>query len=408
MNSEFVIVATEDNTEVEITPSKALMGGHAARQTYVVTMQRGQTYLGISRFGGAMGDLSGSIIKARDGKRVAVFNGNVCAMVPTTNSYTDHLVEQAVGVKYWGRSFALTTTESQNFDMVRVTALRSNTVISKNGTAMATIQTGETYEFQLMGSEGSCFLETSQPAGVYLYVAGAVQGNDQELSDPSMIWIPPVEQKMNDLTFATFQSPGISDHYVNVVIPAEALDEISMDGQLIGNEFSLMPTNPQFAFVRKHILPGTHTLQCDQGFIAHVYGLGYHESYGYAAGSKAEALKEQLLVNEIPSADLPANQRFCPYEPIDFRVKVNYSCDSVLWNFGDSSNIVNAMSTTHAFTEAGSYAVSATLFLTSGEVVFCTNMYVRLIIYCQTVFWFSAISISTSNLLKARRRWIRA
>ena len=377
MNSEFVIVATEDNTEVEITPSKALMGGHAARQTYVVTLQQGQTYLGISRFGGAMGDLSGSIIKARDGKRVAVFNGNVCAMVPTTNSYTDHLVEQAVGVKYWGRSFALTTTESQNFDMVRVTALRSNTVISKNGTAMATIQTGETYEFQLMGSEGSCFLETSQPAGVYLYIAGAVQGNDQELSDPSMIWIPPVEQKMNDLTFATFQSPGISNHYVNVVIPVNALDEVTLDGQLIGNEFSLMPANPQFAFVRKHILPGTHTLQCDQGFIAHVYGLGYHESYGYAAGSKAEALKEQLLVNDIPSANLPANQRFCPYEPIDFRVEVNYSCDSVLWNFGDSSNIVNAMSTTHAFTEAGSYAVSATLFLTSGEAVFCTNMYVR-------------------------------
>ena len=377
MNSEFVIVATEDNTEVEITPSKALMGGHAARQTYVVTLQQGQTYLGISRFGGAMGDLSGSIIKARDGKRVAVFNGNVCAMVPTTNSYTDHLVEQAVGVKYWGRSFALTTTESQNFDMVRVTALRSNTVISKNGTAIATIQTGETYEFQLMGSEGSCFLETSQPAGVYLYIAGAVQGNDQELSDPSMIWIPPVEQKMNDLTFATFQSPGISDHYVNVVIPQEAMDEITMDGQLIGDEFSQMPANPQFAFVRKHILPGTHTLQCDQGFIAHVYGLGYHESYGYAAGSKAEALKEQLLVNDVPSANLPANQRFCPYEPIDFRVEVNYSCDSVLWNFGDSSNIVNAMSTTHSFTEAGNYAVSATLFLTSGEAVFCTNMYVR-------------------------------
>ena len=378
MNSEFVIVATEDNTEVEITPSKALMGGHAARQTYVITMQRGQTYLGISRFGGVMGDLSGSIIKARDGKRVAVFNGNVCAMVPTDNSYTDHLVEQAVGVKYWGRSFALTSTQGQNFDMVRVTALRANTVISKNGTAIATIQTGETFEFQLTGAEGSCYLETSQPAGVYLYIAGAVQGNDQELSDPSMIWIPPVEQKMNDLTFATFQSPGISAHYVNIVIPTEALDEVTLDGLLIGNEFSLMPANPQFAFVRKQIQPGTHTLQSDLGFIAHVYGLGYHESYGYAAGSKAEALREQLYVNDVPSANLPANQQFCPYEPIDFRVEVNYNCDSVLWNFGDSSNIVNSMSATHFYTEAGNYAVSATLYLTSGEMVFCTNMYARI------------------------------
>ena len=378
MNSEFVIVATEDNTVVEITPSKALMGGHAARHTYTITMQRGQTYLGISRLGGVLGDLSGSVIKARDGKRIAVFNGNVCAMVPTDNSYTDHLVEQAMGVKYWGRSFALTSTQGQNFDMVRVTALRANTVISKNGTAIATIQTGETYEFELTGAEGSCYLETSQPAGVYLYIAGAVQGNNQELSDPSMIWIPPVEQQMNDLTFATFNSPGISAHYVNIVVPTEGLDEVSLDGLLIGNEFSLMPANPQFAFVRKQIQTGTHTLHCDQGFIAHVYGLGYHESYGYAAGSKAEALKEQLFVNDVLSANLPANQQFCPYETIDFRVEVNYSCDSVLWNFGDSSAIVNAMSTTHFYTEAGNYAVSATLYLTSGEVVFCTNMYVRI------------------------------
>ena len=378
MNAEFVVIATEDNTVVEITPSKALQGGHNARQTFSVTLQRGQTYLGLSRYGGTMGDLSGTIIKSLHSKPIAVFNGNVCALVPATNSYTDHLVEQAMGVKYWGRSFALTSTQGQNFDVVRVTALRNNTEIRKNDELLSTIQAGETYEFQWDGSEVSAYLETSNPAGVYLYIAGAVGGNDQEMSDPSMIWIPPVEQKMSDLTFATFDSPGIASHYVNIVVPLASLDDITLDGLPIGSQFTPLTGNPQFAFVKRRIRPGTHQLLSAEGFIAHVYGLGYHESYGYAAGSKAVPLREQLFVNDVLSSDLPADQYFCQYEPIDFRVEVNYACDSVLWDFGDSSAIVNAFSSTHAYETGGNYTVTATLYITNGESVFCTNLYTRI------------------------------
>ena len=378
MNAEFVIVATEDNTVVEITPAKALQNGHNARQTFSVTLQRGQTYLGLSQYGGNMGDLSGTIIKSLHNKPIAVFNGNVCALVPATNSYTDHLVEQAIGVKYWGRSFALTTTQGQNYDVVRVTALRNNTEIRKNDVLLSTIQAGETYEFQWNGSEVSAYLETSNPAGVYLYIAGAVGGNNQEMSDPSMIWIPPVEQKMSDLTFATFNSPGIANHYVNIVVPTASLDDITLDNIPIGGEFTPLTGNPQFAFVKKLIRPGTHRLFSEEGFIAHVYGLGYHESYGYAAGSKAVPLREQLYVNDVLSSDIPADQFYCPYEPIDFRVEVNYACDSVLWDFGDSTDIVNDFATTHSYEAGGTYTVTATLFISNGESVFCTNLYTRI------------------------------
>ena len=378
MNAEFVVVATEDNTVVEITPSKALEGGHSANHTFSIMLQQGQTYLGKSRFGGTLGDLSGTVIKALYNKPIAVFNGNVCAMVPSTNSYTDHLVEQAVGVNYWGRSFAITSTESQNFDVVRVTALRDNTEIRKNGVLMATIQAHQTWEHQLSGAEGSCYLETSKPAGVYLYIAGAVLGNPQEMSDPSMIWIPPTEQKLNDLTFATFNSPGISNHYVNIVVPAESVNDVTLDGVSIGGQFSQLSGSSEFAFLRKQIANGTHTLHCDGGFIAHCYGLGFHESYGYAAGYKAVPLTEQLLVNGILNTDLPLDTKFCPYEPISFEVNTNYQCDSVIWNFGDGSPMGNGMALVHSFDTAGTYTVMATLYITSDETVFCTNLYAHI------------------------------
>ncbi len=377
MNAEFVIVATEDSTWVDITPSRALQGGHPAQQTYSVMLQQGQTYLGMSQYGGVLGDLSGTVIHAHGNKPVAVFNGNVCALVPTDNSYTDHLVEQAVGTNYWGRSFSITTTQSQNFDVVRVTAMRNNTEIRKNGTLIATLQAYQTHEFQITGGEGSCYLETSEPAGVYLYIAGAVQGNSQERSDPSMVWIPPTEQMLTDITFATFNSPGISDHYVNIVVPADAVSDVTLDGVNIGNQFSLLNGSSDFAFVRKHIINGTHTLHCDGGFIAHCYGLGYHESYGYAAGSKAVPLKEQLFVNGILNTELPPDTKFCPYEPIEFSTYVNYPCDSVVWNFGDGSPLQNASVAVHDYTAAGHYTVSATLYITSNGTVFCSNLYAR-------------------------------
>lgn len=377
MNAEFVIVATEDSTVVAITPSRALQGGHAALQTFSVTLNQGQTYLGMSQYGGVLGDLSGTVIHSYGNKPVAVFNGNVCALVPTDNSYTDHLVEQAVGVNYWGRSFAITTTESQNFDMVRVTALRNNTEVFRNGVLIATLQANQTHEFQITNASGSCYLETSEPSGVYLYIAGAVQGNPLENSDPSMVWIPPTEQMLNDITFATFDSPGIADHYVNIVIPATAVNEVTLDGVPIGSNFALLEGNTDYAFARKHILNGTHTLHCDGGFIAHCYGLGFHESYGYAAGSKAVPLTEQLYVNGILNTEMPAGTKFCPYEPITFSTYVNYPCDSVTWNFGDATPVVSGGDAVHAYAEAGTYTVAATLYITNNGTVFCTNLYAR-------------------------------
>ena len=392
MNAEFVVVATQDNTVIDITPTRALQGNHQANHTFSVTLQAGQTYLGLSQYGGALGDLSGTVVKSRDNKPIAVFNGNVCALVPTDNSYTDHLVEQAIGIKYWGKSFAITSTESQNFDVLRVTALHGNTEVRKNGTLLTTLSAYQTYEFQLAGSEGSCYLETSKPAGVYLYIAGAMHGNPQERSDPSMIWIPPTEQKLSEITFATFNSPGISDHYVNIVIPASSIAEVMLDGMAIGGQFTLLNGSSDYAFVRKHIANGTHTLQCEGGFIAHCYGLGFHESYGYAAGSRAVPLKEQLFVNGILTTDLPADTKFCPYEPINFSTLVNYPCDSVVWNFGDNTPTVNATSADHAYPEAGTYTVTATLYITSNGTVFCSNLYARIkVVDGPTIFYYDTI-----------------
>ena len=81
--SAFLIVATEDNTTVDIIPSNYTLGGRAPDETFSITLNRGQSYQVRSHndWTGSR-DLSGSRVTARDCKKIAVFNGNNLTHVP--------------------------------------------------------------------------------------------------------------------------------------------------------------------------------------------------------------------------------------------------------------------------------------------------------------------------------------
>ena len=82
--SWFFVVAVEDNTQVEITPSQATQGGWVANTKYTVNLNKGEIYhvLGAYTNGnGTLGvDLTGSKIKSVSAagvcKKVAVFSGS--------------------------------------------------------------------------------------------------------------------------------------------------------------------------------------------------------------------------------------------------------------------------------------------------------------------------------------------
>ena len=382
MNTEFLIVATADSTTVEIIPSQNTSDSRPAYAPYTVTLNQGQTYLVLSEHGGVTGDLSGSRVRSTDPlKPIAVFSGNVCANIPVGYTWCDHIVEQAFGTQLWGRRFVITNTLGMPYDRVKVTAAMDNTIITKDGNYLTTLQANNSYEFQIDTANPVCFLETSNACATYLYIPGGLPNvNDDYRGDPSMVWISPVEQRIQEITFSTFNTPNITQHCVNVVIPTSPDAAITLDGVSILNQFQPVPSNPMFAYARLFIPHGTHTLASSHGLVAHVYGTGHCESYAYSVGSKAEVLSQQLYVNHILSTELE-NNNFCAYEEITFDASVNYPCDSVVWNFGDSSSNQQGMHLTHLYTSAGTHTVSMTVFMTDEYGVHCSTIYAQLIIH---------------------------
>ena len=109
-SSAFVIVATEDDTEIDITPSVNTLGGHQANQTFSITLNTGEAYQVRSNMSQGQRDLSGTRVTAHDCKKIAIFNGNNLTLIPTTAfSDSDCVFEQAMPVRSWGKKFVVTS-----------------------------------------------------------------------------------------------------------------------------------------------------------------------------------------------------------------------------------------------------------------------------------------------------------
>ena len=363
--SAFLIVALENNTTVEITPTVKTIGGHAAGQTFSLNLHAGQSYSVRSHYGNGSRDLSGSIVKCVNGKKIAVFNGNTLTTIPNiSNGGSDHIFEQALPTFSWGRHFVVTSSNGRARDFVKITSSANGNTVKKNGQPLTTLNKGESYVFDLRGWDGSCYVETSQPSMVYLYnttYRDAQESPDNRTGDPSMVWIPPVELKIDEITFCTFNhyEATIDNHYVNIVVERKDIRRVYFDGTPIDpSQFQPVQGNPNFCFTRKWIVPGIHHLQCRMGLMAHVYGFGEVKGYAYCVGSNIIDLRSQLYINDTPSELLKDGYFACIDDTLRFEVETNYSINQVSWDFGDNHQ-GQGESTIHVYPQSGDYAVLA-------------------------------------------------
>lgn len=347
---EALIVATQNGTIVDITPKCATAHGQPANQQFSVTLDAGQCYQ-IAAISG--GDLSGSQVTARNGHKIAVFSGNVCEYIPEGYWACDHIVEQDWPVAFWGKKFVVTTSSMRSKDIVRVTASADNCQVKKNGSTIATLSAGQTYQFELNASEDAVFIETTQPACTYLYFTSADYGGTN--GDPSMVIVSPVEQQIHETTFGTFPTVNTRYHFVNVVTPTQCVSGMRLDNTDISDHFHVLASNPDYAYAKIQVSDNAHRLSNrNGGFLAHVYGLGLCESYAYSVGSNMADLNALIEVNGIPNYMLPNGTTACKEDNIEFSVTANYTYYSANWHFGDGAT-ANGSTVYHTYGVAGDW-----------------------------------------------------
>ena len=369
--SAFLIVATEDDTEIDITPTVNTLGGHTAGETFSVTLNAGQTYQVRSTRSSIQRDLSGTRVTASDCKKIAVFNGNTLTSIPTSmdNGY-DHIFEQAMPLRSWGKKFVVTNSLNRNRDFIKITSSADNNTITKNGQALTTLNAYESYVFSVMESEQSCFIQADQPCAVYLYNNSSYDQNiGGGLGDPSMVWIAPVEQRIDDVTFTTFNNGNINitNHSVNIIVSSDDIGNVYLDEQLISPQlFSHVAGNDDYSFTRRNISHGVHHIVCENGFNAHVYGFGDAKGYAYLVGSNAIDLSTNLIVNN-ENVHANSTYQYCDGHPITFFAEVNYQNYNLHWDFGDGTTSTDNPAT-HTYAEKRIFLAS---LIVDAEAVGC-------------------------------------
>ena len=302
--SQLGVAASQDATTVTITPSVDGAGGRTAGVPYDVTLNRGDAYQ--LRATNAQEDLSGSIVNAD--KPISVYGGHQCANVPDTSFVAcDHVVEQMPNTDTWGRTFGTVPLKTRvGGDTFRIVASQDGTVVSVDGSAVATLNRGQVHQ-QII--DGRSSITANNPILVGQYSNSS--SFDNVTSDPFEMLIPPLEQFLARYTVTTPAS-GFPNNFLNVVVPDSDVGNVAVDGAAVPpSEFAAIPSTG-FSGAQVDVSVGAHNLTGAQPFGAFQYGFASFDSYGYAGGqSFAPIARVVSIAMDPPSATHPVRTEQC-------------------------------------------------------------------------------------------------
>ncbi len=153
-NEVIDIVATENNTQVTITPTTALIG-RAANVPFQVTLQKGQTFSARASGTSAIVSLKGSVIQSNKPVAVTISDDSI-----RTADGWDLIGDQMVPVNLTGKTYIAVQGFAGTADKVYILALENNTEIYINGNLVSTLSALQQYKTQVTAP--SIFIESNK------------------------------------------------------------------------------------------------------------------------------------------------------------------------------------------------------------------------------------------------------
>ncbi len=352
--SSMLIVAVEDDTEVEIVPTADTFRGLMGGDTSVVTLDAGQMYHIKSNE-----DLTGTSVRAvssgnNDCKNIAVFGGNVFTNVGGCGPARDHLLEQMFPLSTWGENFLFVPYVSRSGgDFIKIMAAEDDTEVQITGLDTFTLNAGEVFIDKAL--EDVRRVTATKPISFAQFSRS--QDCDGSQGDPFYILVSPLEQRVRNVTFNAFEVQEINRYFLTLITEAGATANVQLDGVNVSSQFQ---TFEDAAYATIQISRGNHTVTADEGVIALVYGFGNVESFGYSAGVALENLNleikgEDQFIGSIAdyaclNAEIDFDARF--ETPLGEEPRFN----TFEWDFGDG-NLAEGQQLIHSYENAGTYEV---------------------------------------------------
>ncbi len=299
--SELLIIATEDGTQVSITPTVATAGGRPAGVPFNVSLNSGQTYQVQSAMDNT--DLTGTLVEATalsgNCRPFAVIGGSMCATVPGSCSACDAIFEQLVPRSAWGTRYFTVPVQGVTGTTYRIMADENGTTVTIGGGTPFTLNAGQRHEVN--GSTNPVCINASKPVSVVQLLEGySCAGN----GDPSLILLSPVDRTSTNVLLHTPTSSQINQHSISVVVQQAAVGQLTLNGTVVNPSlFTPYQGCSDRLYARFPVAAGVHRLQASTGFQVYSFGLGYGESYA-------------ANVHDIAAVSVPQDSVVCGIGPV--------------------------------------------------------------------------------------------
>ncbi|OJY28765.1 MAG: hypothetical protein BGO98_07930 [Myxococcales bacterium 68-20] len=322
------IVASEDDTDVTIVPTRDLQDGPGlegvpANVPATYRLAKGQ-YLQLVQFE----ELSGTVVSSN--KPTTVFAGHTCVTIPTSSSACDTLWQQLPAFEQWGSEYVGIGPRSRYGDEhepmpYRIAAAKDGTRLEYDPAipagAPTELSAGEVATFP--AGTGDAFVVRSQDAEHPIYLAaymtsarGGYHAPPRETlndvwGDPEFVNVIPTGQYLSSYSFyadPTFAETSLvvvraKSHGVFKDVWLECAGNLT-DFRPVGTrgdyEFTRVDLTrgrgPGQAFGDKTCLSGVHRMRSEGPFTATVWGWDRWASYAYPGGMAHRTLVTSPLV----------------------------------------------------------------------------------------------------------------
>jgi hypothetical protein len=144
--SSFDIVATDNNTTVNITPSQAI-DGHPAGVTFSIVLNKGQTYSAKASSANRNAHLGGSKVTSDKCIAITMKDDQLYSGGEYSSSCVDQIGDQLIPISNLNNQYVVLRTRMTlpNPEKVFVLATEDNTQISSNNVPLATLNKGQTF-----------------------------------------------------------------------------------------------------------------------------------------------------------------------------------------------------------------------------------------------------------------------
>ncbi|HEX6430839.1 MAG TPA: PKD domain-containing protein [Niastella sp.] len=372
------VIASKDNTVIEVTPSVQTraqnLTGLRPNVTSTITLMKGQIYQVIGANDGADANgnggnavsgkqLTGTIVKsmangANDCNPIAVFAGSSRTTNPAScganggdNDNQQLFPQHAWGKKYLTAPFSGSATPNSFARSTYKIAVRdAATVVRVNNAPIAALlQNGNFYVYE---SSTADLIEADKPIEVIQLMTGGTGclGNGG-LGDPEMVVLSPVEQAIKNVGFFRNNKESISVNYVTVVVPTAGVPSLRIGGSgVFSHTYPHTNLNGYTVVIKRWDSPlppaaplGQCLVTCDSAFTGITYGLGSVESYAYNIGTYLNNLNAIGSVhNEPDTANGGTNSHkfTCVNTPVKLSALIRYQPLKLVWNISSLGAVV--------------------------------------------------------------------